>query len=208
MELKFVVYLSRHGVRSPSGKAAQYNLYSAAPWPAVGCASGLSDCARLRADEALWRIRPYAIGEPGPAVGRRFKDAARVTFYSDSNQRTLETGKALAAGFFSGMPACGARPSPRSRGSALPSPAHRRRPGGFLPEAAAIAGRIAAIPPTSPRPITPSSPRWIRFSQPAALQHPHSNGPGPRSSTFRPRCPAERTSLAVEGAAEHGRHAD
>lgn len=32
-QLKYVVYLSRHGVRSPTGKPAQYNAYSAASWP-------------------------------------------------------------------------------------------------------------------------------------------------------------------------------
>jgi 4-phytase/acid phosphatase len=33
-DLHFVIYLSRHGVRSPTGKPEQYNHYSAAPWPA------------------------------------------------------------------------------------------------------------------------------------------------------------------------------
>ena len=32
-ELQYVVYLSRHGVRSPTSKAAQYNQYSAGAWP-------------------------------------------------------------------------------------------------------------------------------------------------------------------------------
>ena len=32
-KLKFVVYLSRHGVRSPTGLPTQYNSYSIAPWP-------------------------------------------------------------------------------------------------------------------------------------------------------------------------------
>ncbi len=32
-ELQYVLYLSRHGVRSPTGKSAQYNAYSVAPWP-------------------------------------------------------------------------------------------------------------------------------------------------------------------------------
>lgn len=32
-QLRYVVYLSRHGVRSPTGKPAQYNTYSVASWP-------------------------------------------------------------------------------------------------------------------------------------------------------------------------------
>ena len=31
--LRFVVVLSRHGVRSPTATPAQYNIYSVAPWP-------------------------------------------------------------------------------------------------------------------------------------------------------------------------------
>src|ERR1700677_1625323 len=32
-KLKFVVMVSRHGVRSPTGKPGQLNQYSAQPWP-------------------------------------------------------------------------------------------------------------------------------------------------------------------------------
>src|SRR5271167_4245999 len=32
-KLQFVVFLSRHGVRSPTGKAEQYQKFSASPWP-------------------------------------------------------------------------------------------------------------------------------------------------------------------------------
>ena len=38
--LRFVVYLSRHGVRSPTGKLAGDDRYSAAPWPAWDVSPG------------------------------------------------------------------------------------------------------------------------------------------------------------------------
>jgi 4-phytase/acid phosphatase len=101
-KLQFVVYLSRHGVRSPTGKTAQYNLYAAAPWPEwdvppghltphgykLMTLFGAYDRARLVADGLL---------APNGCT-----DAAHVTILADSDQRTRETGKAIAEGMFPG----------------------------------------------------------------------------------------------------------
>ena len=102
-ELRYVVYLSRHGVRSPTGKSAAYNMYSSAAWPEWPVQPGYLtphgfhlmelfgtyDRTQL-ADEGLW-------GTSGCA------DAAKVTIYADSDQRTRETGRAIALGL---MPGC------------------------------------------------------------------------------------------------------
>ena len=101
-------------------------------------------------------------------------DAAHVSFYSDSDQRTVETGKSLAAGMFPGCPAREqsetACPRRRSARSALPLHGSRRRPARIVtvqlrPSPAAS----ETIRPASPRPIGRSS-NYCSASFSAALQ--------------------------------------
>jgi 4-phytase / acid phosphatase len=101
-QLRFVIYLSRHGVRSPTGNPAQYNPYSAAPWPAWSVPPGYltGHGYRLMRIFGAWDRQQLA-GE-GLLASAGCDDAARVTFYADSDQRTRETGKALAEGLFPG----------------------------------------------------------------------------------------------------------
>ena len=74
--LKYVVIVSRHGVRSPTGKADTLNLF------------GVYDRALFAKD--------------GLFASEGCGDAAEVSVIADSDQRTRETGKALAAGMFPG----------------------------------------------------------------------------------------------------------
>jgi len=101
-ELKFVVYLSRHGVRSPTGSVAQYNLYSAAPWPQWSVPPGYLTPHGYQLMQIFGAYNRMLLSGEGLLSATGCEDAAHVTIYADSDQRTRETGKALAAGLFPG----------------------------------------------------------------------------------------------------------
>jgi 4-phytase/acid phosphatase len=101
-DLQLVVMLSRHGVRSPIGARDLYGKYAAAPWPA-------------------WDVPPSYLTAHGYQLMRLFgawdrtqfssehlfvptgcADASHISIIADTDQRTRETGKALAEGMFPG----------------------------------------------------------------------------------------------------------
>lgn len=94
-ELKYAVVLTRHGVRSPTWTLERLNEFSTSPWPDWGVAPGnLTTHGRdlMKIMGAYYREYFSQLGLLGKP---NCKDAARVYFWSDTDQRTVETAKAL-----------------------------------------------------------------------------------------------------------------
>ncbi|SFS18255.1 4-phytase / acid phosphatase [Granulicella pectinivorans] len=141
-DLKFVVYFSRHGVRSPTGKAAQYDKFSSAAWPTWPVAPGILTPHGYRLMELFGAYDRQKLAQQGLFAAAGCEAAGHVSFYADSDQRTRETGNALAAGLF---PGCGIAVSSREEGTNdplfhLPSEEVARADSALA--VAAIAGRI------------------------------------------------------------------
>jgi 4-phytase / acid phosphatase len=99
-DLKFVVYFSRHGVRSPTGKAVQYNKFSKAEWPDWNVPPGNLTTHGLHLMELFGAYDRMELANEKLLSAEGCTDADKVSFYADSDQRTRETANALAKGLF------------------------------------------------------------------------------------------------------------
>jgi 4-phytase/acid phosphatase len=145
-ELKFVVILSRHGVRSPTWTAEQLNQYSAEAWPNWDVPPG---CLTPHGETAMKLFGSYYrtyLAQAGLLSRTGCSDTRQFYFWTDAEERTLETGRALAAGMF---PGCRAEVNslPKRKVDPLFSPiaAGIGNPNRSL-AAAAVSGRIGANP--------------------------------------------------------------
>jgi 4-phytase/acid phosphatase len=147
-ELKFVVYLSRHGVRSPTGLPAEYNPYSLAPWPAWDVPPGYLTAHGYKLMKLFGAYDRMELAKEGLLSPSGCEDASKISFYADSDERTRETGKAIAEGLLPGCPVP-VKSLPEGTNDPLfhyhPTPAQL---GATTPiqAAAAIAGRMGGNP--------------------------------------------------------------
>ena len=145
-KLQLVIVLSRHGVRSPLTSQADLDKYSAAPWPKWEVAPGILTAHGYQLMKLFGAWDRERFSADGLFAPTGCADSTHVTILADIDQRTRETGRALADGMF---PDCNievhSRPdgvtdplfSPRKAGVGHPDPALA---------AAAIAGRIGGNP--------------------------------------------------------------
>ena len=103
-ELKFVAILSRHGVRSPTWKTDRLNQYSTEAWPDWGVPPGFLTPHGKALMELFGAYDRAYLTHAGLLSSKGCEDAGRLFFSVDSDQRTVETGRALASGMF---PDCG-----------------------------------------------------------------------------------------------------
>jgi 4-phytase/acid phosphatase len=104
-ELKLVVVLTRHGVRSPLQTNEVLGKYAAEPWPEWSVKPGiLTPHGRQQMVNmgAYYRARYVA---EGLLSGDAAKDAPLVFFRSDNDQRTMESALGIADGLLPGADA-------------------------------------------------------------------------------------------------------
>lgn len=95
-QLHYVVIITRHGVRSPTWNSERLNQYAAEPWPEWGVPPGnLTPHGRalmqlMGAYYRQWLSSNHLLSPEGCG------DVGRVYIHADTDQRTIETGRALA----------------------------------------------------------------------------------------------------------------
>ena len=145
-DLRLVIVLTRHGVRPPLQKPADLNQFSATPWPDWDVAPGFLTAHGYE----LMKI--FGAWDRAKLSGEGFlgltgcDDAAHVSILADVDERTRESGRALAEGMF---PGCGiavqSQPDGKSDPLFSPRKANVGHPDSDL-AVAAIEGRIGGNP--------------------------------------------------------------
>jgi 4-phytase/acid phosphatase len=134
-QLRYVVIVTRHGVRSPTWEMSRLNRYSAEPWPDFGVPPGNLTPHGRRAIELMGASYRTWLTSESLIHSSNCKDASRIRIYADKDQRTIETGRALAESL---MPGCGVNTASQPGGKSDPLFAGTFKPD---PQAAAEALR-------------------------------------------------------------------
>jgi 4-phytase/acid phosphatase len=127
-ELKYVVIVSRHGVRSPTWDNARLDAYSAEPWPRWEVAPGNLTPRGRKLIGLMGAYYREWLGSERLLQTAGCQDARRVYVHADGDQRTIETGRAFAESL---LPGCGiavhshaeSAPDPLFSGFGMPDPA-------------------------------------------------------------------------------------
>jgi 4-phytase / acid phosphatase len=101
-KLKLVVVLSRHGVRSPTWTVDRLNNYSSKPWPAWSVQPGYLTAHGFELMKIFGAYDRASLASAGLFAAQGCSAASDTYIWADTDQRTLESGKALAAGLFPG----------------------------------------------------------------------------------------------------------
>jgi 4-phytase/acid phosphatase len=101
-QLKLVVILSRHGVRSPTWTQDRLNSYSSQPWPTFSVAPGLLTSRGFTLVRQFASFDRQELAAKGLFSAAGCEAAASSYIWADTDQRTMETGRAFAEGLFPG----------------------------------------------------------------------------------------------------------
>jgi 4-phytase/acid phosphatase len=101
-ELKFVAIVTRHGVRPPTVSNDQINPYSAEPWPKWDVPPGYLTAHGRTLMKLFGAYDRAQFARAGLFTPSGCADADGVYFWADTDERTIETGHALAEGMLPG----------------------------------------------------------------------------------------------------------
>lgn len=100
--LKYVLVLTRHGVRSPTWPSARLNEYSAEPWPKWDVPKGNLTPHGAKLMEQMGAYHRLYLASQGLLAFKDCSEAKHLLFWADTDQRTLATAQAFALGLFPG----------------------------------------------------------------------------------------------------------
>lgn len=103
-ELKFILILSRHGVRPPTWSRERLNQYSNQPWPSWDVPPGYLTSHGKELMKLFGAYDRAYLARAGLLNSTGCSDAGRVYVWADVEERTMATGRALLEGM---LPGCG-----------------------------------------------------------------------------------------------------
>lgn len=100
--LKFAVIVTRHGVRAPTWTSDRLNAYSSNHWPDWGVPPAYLTARGRTLMKVMGAYYRDWFAAEGLLHRTGCNDQKRIYIWADTDQRTLETGRALAEGLLAG----------------------------------------------------------------------------------------------------------